>query len=161
MIYSADLKTPLGNLVIEANSDYILRIDCGARKKPAATSNELCDLAVMQLRDYFAGQRLEFSLPYSLAITDFQRRVLEKVADVPYGETKTYGEIAREVRNPRAARAVGLANRNNPLAILIPCHRIVGANGKLTGYATGIEKKEWLLAHEARTAAHHPVDKAA
>ena len=103
-----------------------------------------------QLADYFAGRRATFDLPLSPATgTDFQRLVWEQLRKIPFGETISYGELARRVGNPAASRAVGLANGRNPLSIIVPCHRVVGANGKLTGYAGGVEKKERLLAHEA------------
>ena len=103
-----------------------------------------------QFADYFGGRRTTFDLPLDAATgTDFQRRVWEELRRIRYGETISYGELARRIGNPSASRAVGLANGRNPFSIVVPCHRVVGANGKLTGYAGGLGKKEALLAHEA------------
>jgi methylated-DNA-[protein]-cysteine S-methyltransferase len=104
--------------------------------------------AADQLRAYFAGERDEFDVPLSAAGTTFQREVWDALARIPYGETISYGELARRVGKPSASRAVGLANGRNPLPIIVPCHRVIGANGTLTGYGGGIERKQWLLEHE-------------
>ena len=101
--------------------------------------------AKRQLEEYFAGIRAGFSLPLAPEGTAFQKAVWEQLEAIPYGETRTYGQIAAAVGNPNASRAVGGANHNNPIAIVIPCHRVIGANGKLTGYAGGIDLKEALL----------------
>lgn len=101
--------------------------------------------ALRQLREYFAGGRREFDLPLSTCGTEFQERCWAALREIPYGETRTYGQIAVRVGNPKACRAVGMANHNNPVAIVTPCHRVIGAGGKLTGYAGGIDKKEMLL----------------
>jgi methylated-DNA-[protein]-cysteine S-methyltransferase len=104
-----------------------------------------------QLAAYFAGTLRQFDLPVDPGIfTPFQRRVLPLVSAVPYGETRTYGQIAAALGNPRAQRAVGRANATNPLAIIIPCYRLVGADGGLRGYAGGLHLKRWLLDHEPR-----------
>ena len=99
--------------------------------------------------EYFAGGRTDFDVPLELAGTDFQRRVWSALRDIPYGETISYGELARRVGNPGAVRAVGLANGRNPVAIIVPCHRVIGADGSLTGYGGGLDRKAWLLDHEA------------
>ncbi|HDQ46195.1 MAG TPA: methylated-DNA--[protein]-cysteine S-methyltransferase [bacterium] len=104
--------------------------------------------AVRQLRGYFDGSRTDFDLPLDLRVTPFQKQVLERVRGVPHGGKKSYGEIAREIGKPEAARAVGMANRNNPLPIVVPCHRIVGADGSLTGYGGGLALKAKLLEME-------------
>jgi methylated-DNA-[protein]-cysteine S-methyltransferase len=107
---------------------------------------------VEQLKDYFAGGLTRFDVPLELAGTDFQRRVWSELQRIPYGETISYGELARRLGQPAAVRAVGLANGRNPIAIVVPCHRVIGADGSLTGYGGGLERKAWLLDHEA---AHH------
>lgn len=107
--------------------------------------------AKRQLEAYFTRQLTEFDLPLALAGTDFQRRVWDELRRIPYGQTTTYGELARRIGNPNASRAVGLANGRNPLSIIVPCHRVVGANGKMVGYAGGLGRKETLLALEQRT----------
>lgn len=101
--------------------------------------------ALRQLREYFAGERKEFSVPLSLKGTDFQKKVWNALLKIPYGETRTYGEIAASVENPKASRAVGMANHHNPIPIIIPCHRVIGKNGRLVGYSGGLDKKTALL----------------
>jgi methylated-DNA-[protein]-cysteine S-methyltransferase len=102
-----------------------------------------------QLAEYFAGDRREFDLPLHPAGTAFQQRVWTALREIPYGETATYGQTAAEIGEPGAARAVGLANGQNPVPIIVPCHRVIGANGSLTGYGGGLDAKRWLLSHEA------------
>ena len=106
--------------------------------------------AERQLREYFLGQWKRFALPLAPAGTEFQRRVWSALADIPYGTTCTYGELAAQIGNPRACRAVGMANNRNPLPIFIPCHRVVGTGGNLTGYAGGLAIKATLLELESR-----------
>lgn len=101
--------------------------------------------AVGQLQAYFAGDRIEFELDLDLVGTTFQRRVWQALQTIPYGETRSYGEIATQIGSPGASRAVGLANGHNPIGIIVPCHRVIGANGSLTGYGGGLERKRMLL----------------
>jgi len=108
--------------------------------------------AEKQLEEYFSGSRKVFDLPIDPEGTEFQKSVWEKVAGVSFGTTKSYVEIAREVKSENSSRAVGMANGKNPIPIIIPCHRIIGHNGKLTGYAGGLERKKWLLLHEQQYA---------
>jgi methylated-DNA-[protein]-cysteine S-methyltransferase len=103
-----------------------------------------------QLAEYFAGARQEFDVPLQLGGTPFQQHVWQELLRIPFGVTITYAELAKRVGKPAAARAVGHASGRNPVAIIVPCHRVIGANGKLTGYAGGMDKKEWLLAWERR-----------
>jgi methylated-DNA-[protein]-cysteine S-methyltransferase len=103
---------------------------------------------VVQLNEYFNGGRREFDLPLYFEGTTFQRRVWQELTEIPYGETWSYGQLARRIGKPSASRAVGLANGRNPISILVPCHRVIGADGSLTGYGGGLERKRWLLAHE-------------
>ena len=106
--------------------------------------------AARQLAEYFAGQRTEFDLPLEMAGTDFQRRVWAALREIPYGETVSYGELARGIGKASASRAVGLANGKNPFAVVVPCHRVVGSDGSLTGYGGGLDRKRFLLALEQR-----------
>ena len=101
-----------------------------------------------QLDAYFGGERTAFEVRLAMEGTSFQKRVWSALCDIPYGETISYGELARRVGNPNASRAVGLANGRNPIGIIVPCHRVVGSTGSLTGYGGGIERKRWLLDHE-------------
>lgn len=105
-------------------------------------------LTRQQLNAYFAGQLTSFDLPLLGHGTMFQQQVWKALQSIPYGTTITYGELAHRIGQPQSSRAVGLANGKNPIAIVVPCHRVIGANGKLTGYSGGLEKKEWLLHHE-------------
>jgi methylated-DNA-[protein]-cysteine S-methyltransferase len=107
---------------------------------------------VSQLRAYFTGTRTEFDLPLTLIGTPFQQRVWCALRSIPYGQTITYGQLADRIGQPAAARAVGLANGRNPIGIIVPCHRVVGADGGLTGYGGGLERKQYLLAFERSTA---------
>ena len=106
--------------------------------------------ASRQLREYFDGERTEFDLELALDGTEFQRRVWSALRNIPYGQTISYGQLADQIGQPSASRAVGLANGKNPIGIIVPCHRVVGADGSLTGYGGGIERKRFLLAHEQR-----------
>jgi methylated-DNA-[protein]-cysteine S-methyltransferase len=110
-------------------------------------------VAVEQLREYFAGERLEFDLPLAPRGTPFQLEVWQALRTIPYGATTSYGAIARAIGRPSGFRAVGMANGRNPISIVVPCHRVIGASGALTGYGGGLDRKEWLLALEARRAA--------
>ncbi len=101
-----------------------------------------------QLTNYFAGTLTEFDLPLQMQGTIFQQRVWAALETIPYGITMSYGELAQQIGQPNASRAVGLANGRNPVSIIVPCHRVIGASGKLTGYGGGIERKQWLLNHE-------------
>jgi O-6-methylguanine DNA methyltransferase len=107
-----------------------------------------------QLEAYFSGDLLAFDIPIRLEGTEFQRRVWSHLRQIPYGETISYGELARRVGSPGAARACGLVNGRNPVSVIVPCHRVIGADGRLTGYGGGLERKAWLLDHES---AHRPV----
>jgi O-6-methylguanine DNA methyltransferase len=104
--------------------------------------------AAEQLDAYFAGERTDFNVELGLCGTPFQQRVWQALQDIPYGETRTYGELAEILGKPGASRAVGLANGKNPVSIIVPCHRVIGANGSLTGYGGGLERKRWLLGFE-------------
>jgi methylated-DNA-[protein]-cysteine S-methyltransferase len=105
---------------------------------------------VDQLEGYFCGAAMTFDVPLNYDGTDFQRAVWAELRNIPYGQTRTYGQIAKAIGQPKAARAVGLANNQNPVAIIVPCHRVIGANKSLTGYGGGLPRKKWLLQHEAR-----------
>jgi methylated-DNA-[protein]-cysteine S-methyltransferase len=102
-----------------------------------------------QLSEYFDGERLEFDVPLAMAGTSFQRRVWDELRGIPYGHTMSYGEVARRLGRPSASRAVGLANGRNPVAVIVPCHRVIGSDGSLTGYGGGLERKRLLLDLEA------------
>lgn len=115
----------------------------GARHDPEALAD-----ATRQLAEYFAGERLSFDLPLAPTGTPFQVKVWAALREIPYGRTTSYGEIAIDLGQPTAARAVGLANGRNPLAVIVPCHRVIGRDGTLTGFGGGLDRKRWLLEHE-------------
>lgn len=155
----AYLETPIGTLLIAGDEEAVRRIefpkkDKAARPEPdwRESSRGAVGEAVRQLREYFGGERAEFDLPLAPEGTQFQRGVWRRLQEIPYGETISYGELAKRVGNPRASRAVGAANGQNPIPIVIPCHRVIGANGKLTGFGGGLPIKEALLALESKQA---------
>lgn len=104
--------------------------------------------AARQLDQYFSGRLRKFELPLQLRGTEFQRRVWNALTTIPFGETRSYSQLARDIGNPSACRAVGLANGKNPIAVIVPCHRVIGADGSLTGFGGGLPRKQWLLRHE-------------
>jgi len=137
-----------GLLKIICEKDAVTRL---VRVNAPEASSEPCllaDMAFAQISEYLLGQRTQFTFPIAPKGTPFQNRVWAALQTIPYGETRTYGQLAAVLGNPRAARAVGLANRQNPIAIAIPCHRVIGQNGSLTGYAGGLEMKAALLTLE-------------
>ena len=150
------LDTPLGPTLLTADGDALTRVSMGAPREAVRAEWEhvpsgpgVLAEACAQLTDYFAGARVAFDLPLAPAGTDFQRRVWDALCALPYGGTASYLAIARALGDPLAVRAVGAANGRNPIAIVVPCHRVVGADGSLTGYAGGLDRKRWLLRHEA------------
>ena len=146
------MESPVGLIAVSAVDAGLTRVNMGVEELDQAWGPEeaspALEAAIDQLEAYFAGELTEFDLPLAPEGTDFQYRVWAALRRIPYGTTVSYGDIAREIGNPAAVRAVGLANGSNPLGIIVPCHRVIGANGKLTGYAGGIWRKERLLALE-------------
>ena len=145
------MASPVGDVLVVANDEGLTRLHFSPFDQPPGEPTPdapLLQRAVAQLREYFAGERTEFDLPLAPPATAFQRRVWDELARIPYGTTTTYGEVARRLGDPLCVRAVGLANGRNPIGIVVPCHRVVGADGKLRGYAGGIERKQRLLALE-------------
>lgn len=135
---------PLGRLKIGYDGDVVISLD-RTKTSDSGTKTALTDLTYTQIMEYFEGKRRIFTFPYELRGTDFQKKVWRALCDIPYGETRTYKEIAIAVGNPKACRAVGMANNKNPIAIAVPCHRVIGSDGKLVGYAGGLDMKEALL----------------
>ncbi len=113
------------------------------------TKTEFTDIAYNRLLEYFDGKRNRFDVPYKLKGTDFQKKVWNALCDIPYGETRSYKDIAIAVGNPKASRAVGMANNKNPITVIVPCHRVIGSSGKLVGYAGGLQMKKFLLEMES------------
>ena len=154
-MYYCYLDTPIGELLLAGEDEALSMIgfpkgsmrrdpepDWIFNEKPLANARK-------QLQEYFAGERREFDLPLRLSGTEFQVSVLEALLDIPYGETTSYGEIARRIGRPKAVRAVGAANGRNPIPIVVPCHRVIGSTGDLTGFGGGLDTKEALLRLEA------------
>jgi len=153
------LDSPIGPLLLLADTAGLreIRFPAGGGPAPAPERSREDSAALRAplraLAAYFRGRPVSDVGPLVPEVTPFQREVLDALARVPFGKTRTYGELARCVGRPRASRAVGMALGRNPLPIVLPCHRVVGANGRLTGFGGGIERKRWLLEHEARHAA--------
>ena len=148
------VDSPIGQLLLVADDRGLREINFpkGERAPDPVwekNANALRE-AIRQLRDYFAGKREDFDLALAPQGTPFQQKVWKELCRIPYGETISYGELAQRIKNPNASRAVGLANGANPIPIIIPCHRVIGSNGKLTGYGGGLPIKEKLLALEQR-----------
>ncbi|MGH9559544.1 MAG: methylated-DNA--[protein]-cysteine S-methyltransferase [Bryobacteraceae bacterium] len=151
------LETPIGRLLIAGDETAIRRIEFPQGKNPGRPEDGWVESArgpvgeaIRQLRQYFKGERTGFDLPLAPEGTEFQRSVWRRLQEIPYGETISYGELAKRVGNAKASRAVGAANGMNPIPIVIPCHRVIGANGKLTGFGGGLPTKEALLAIEKK-----------
>jgi methylated-DNA-[protein]-cysteine S-methyltransferase len=145
-------ESPIGPLVLSARTDQLvgLHLPGSDDPPPAGTVRETPILrrAAKQLAEYFAGKRTSFELALAPEGTAFQRRVWDALLEIPFGETTSYGAIAQRIGRPAASRAVGAANGRNPIAIIVPCHRVIGANGALTGFGGGLPAKTFLLTHE-------------
>lgn len=154
-MYYRYLSTPIGELLLAGDTDGLSMIgfpDGKMRREPDPDwilDETPFEDAVRQLEEYFAGERREFTLPLKLTGTDFQVRVLEELTRIPYGQTVSYGTVAKRIGRPGAMRAVGAANGRNPIPIVIPCHRVIGSSGKLTGFGGGLDTKAALLRLEA------------
>jgi methylated-DNA-[protein]-cysteine S-methyltransferase len=153
-ILTTTVVSPLGPLTLIARDGVLTNVSMHEQRHMSPPPDEaLTDEAFFndvaeQLDAYFSGDLSIFDLEMNLLGTPFQQGVWKALCEIPYGETISYGELASRVGNPNASRAVGLANGRNPIAIIVPCHRVIGANGSLTGYGGGLERKTWLLEHE-------------
>jgi methylated-DNA-[protein]-cysteine S-methyltransferase len=149
-MHTALLPSPIGPLFAEGDEHGLTRLYTDGHRFHAEAPPDDGALAAVaeQLDAYFAGELRRFDLPLAAHGTEFERRVWDLLVEIPYGETVSYGELARELGLPHAARAVGRANARNPISIVVPCHRVVGSTGKLTGYAGGLDVKRKLLDHE-------------
>ena len=144
--------TEVGKIKIEENGVAITKIEFMGQdiQEELGNETELLKETITQLEEYFRGVRNDFDLPLEPNGTEFQRRVWKSLIEIPYGETRSYSEIAKAIGNEKACRAVGMANNKNPIPIIIPCHRVIGVNGKLVGYAGGLDVKEKLLKLEKK-----------
>lgn len=147
ILYYYQYTTILGNIIITATKDAITSIHLGTLINPpgAELRTNLIDKAFQEIKEYLEGKRKTFDIPLAPDGTAFQQEVWNALRTIPYGETRSYSEIAEMIGNPKACRAVGMANNKNPIIIMIPCHRVIGKNGSLVGYACGLETKEYLL----------------
>lgn len=151
MNYIKNIKTPIGIITIKEKNNKIIELQLNSNLVQPIKENEkiketpLLIETEKQLTEYFNKTRTKFDLPLDPQGTDFMKRVWKELIQIPYGETRTYKQIAQKIGNEKASRAVGMANNKNPIPIIIPCHRVIGANNKLVGYALGLDKKEFLL----------------
>lgn len=165
ILHERQIDTPVGPMVAIASDEALCLLEFGDRRglsgqrkslakripsEPVAGGNPLLDRVAAQLGEYFAGERRDFDLPLELAGSPFQREAWDALLRIPYGRTRSYAEQAALLEQPHAVRAVARANGENRLAIVVPCHRVVGADGRLTGYGGGLHRKRWLLDHELR-----------
>lgn len=141
-------NTKIGKLKIEYENDVLTGIAYTENEKEQGIRSELSDKTVLQLEEYFDGRRKEFDIPIKLRGTEFQKKVWKELLKIPYGATVSYKDIAIKIGNPKACRAVGMANHNNPILIIVPCHRVINENKKLGGYALGLDLKRRLLVLE-------------
>jgi methylated-DNA-[protein]-cysteine S-methyltransferase len=152
--WTATVDSPIGQLTLTSSDDYITGLymedqNHAPTEGDTWVRNDLLFVeAIAQINAYFSGALRKFNLPIKLKGSEFQMHVWDKLRTIPYGETISYGSLARQVGNPKAYRAVGLANGRNPVGIIVPCHRVIGVNGALTGYGGGLDRKRWLLDHE-------------
>lgn len=154
MNYKYHIDTPIGIICVESNEEAITGLFFEKNKtqyKQEKPETDLLKRAGEQLKEYFSGKRKTFDLPLSPSGTEFQKKVWKALCTIPYGETRSYGEIAAQIGNPKACRAVGGANNKNPIMIFIPCHRVIGADGSLVGFGGGIDAKKFMLDLEKGT----------
>ncbi len=147
-------ESPLGPITISATERGVSRLSFSSDEASvdSRVSNAHIERCVRELDEYFSGTRRAFDVPLALGGTAFEARVWQALLAVPFGETCSYLDIANSIRNPKAIRAVGRANGSNPIGIIVPCHRVIGGDGSLVGYAGELWRKRWLLDHEARVA---------
>src|SRR5688572_18642011 len=143
------ISSPVGFLEISSSEAGITRVHFSDRPAKAGEASMYADACARQLEEYFSGQRKVFDLPLDLQGTDFQKRVWTELLNIPYGKTISYLELARRLGDEKVIRAAGMANGKNPVGIIVPCHRVIGSNGELVGYAGGLHRKKWLLELES------------
>ena len=151
MTFKAYYHSPIGWIEIQTSFDAVTSVVfCDSPKNDACTGSATLTNCVRQLDEYFNGRRTTFDVVINQKGTQFQQTVWNALLDIPFGKTVSYGNIAKKINAPRAVRAVGATNGRNKVWIIVPCHRVIGVDGSLTGYAGGLERKQWLLAHEAQ-----------
>lgn len=157
------IESPTGRLMLQAHDGCLVRLSFAPTAKiqnrphvAQAADRRVLSETTRQLNEYFAGTRTRFDLPLAYEGTEFQQAVWDALRDIPYGQVESYGQLAARIGRPKSARAVGQANHNNPIAIVIPCHRVIGQNGKLTGFGGGLDCKRLLLDLESGVTSGHP-----
>lgn len=150
MIKTAFYKFKFGYLKIKYTDNAVVSLKTSEDINCENEKSKLSDVVFSQINQYLEGKRTGFDFPYQLEGTEFQKKVWDALCDIPYGQTRSYKDIAEAIGSPKAYRAVGMANNKNPIAIAVPCHRVIGSNGKLVGYAGGVDMKEHLLEMENR-----------
>jgi methylated-DNA-[protein]-cysteine S-methyltransferase len=151
-IYTTYYKSPIGYIQIKGNMNGIISLDFIDEEEDfnIAENHECMGECIKQLDEYFKGTRQIFNLNLLIEGTDFRKKVWKKLIEIPYGETRSYLDIAKAIGNKNSVRAVGGANHNNRISIIIPCHRVIGSSGNLVGYGGGLWRKQWLLEHEGK-----------
>jgi methylated-DNA-[protein]-cysteine S-methyltransferase len=149
-MYTSYISSPVGNLKLQCSDEGITAVNFWEEESATSDVHPLLSRCQQELEDYFSGQRSVFSVPLQLNGTAFQTRVWSALQDIPYGKTVSYMALSKKLGDVKAIRAVGTANGRNKIAIIIPCHRVIGSNSSLTGYAGGLWRKQWLLEHEAK-----------
>ena len=147
-MYIDFMDSPVGILEIKSSGVGICSVNFVETVDSQVLESELTERCKSQLNEYFHSKRKDFDLPLDQSGTDFQKQIWQGLITIPFGKSASYKDIANLANNPKAVRAVGAANGKNPISIIVPCHRVIGSNGKLTGYAGGLDRKKWLLSHE-------------
>jgi methylated-DNA-[protein]-cysteine S-methyltransferase len=143
-------KSPIGSIVVTASESGVTELNFSDEPvNPESKNNLILEKCLKQLDEYFSGLRTTFDVELDLRGTEFRMAVWRALLLLPYGKTSSYGRLAASIGRPKAGRAVGGANHNNPVSIIVPCHRVIGGDGSLVGYGGGLDRKKWLLAHEA------------
>lgn len=145
----AYLQTPIGLAEFHGDENGLTAISILNEEKPIGIVPEVLEDVIYQFQEYFEGTREDFDLKLNPTGTDFQKKVWDALCEIPYGKTVSYLELSKKLGDPKAIRAVAAANGKNPLWIIVPCHRVIGSNGDLVGYAGGLHRKKWLLEHES------------
>lgn len=148
LLYSSSMHSRLGYLIVLASEQYVREIRFSDEKPDQGEPNEITDRCVKQLEEYFSGERREFDIPVNAKGSEFQVRVWEELMKIPFGQQLTYLQLAEKLGDRNLSRAVAAANSKNRISIMVPCHRVLGRGGKLTGYAAGLWRKDWLIKHE-------------
>jgi methylated-DNA-[protein]-cysteine S-methyltransferase len=151
LVYKTIIESSVGILTLIANDNALCGLSFGDVDYEDAvnkTNHPILTITKTQLKEYFSGKRSKFNIPLFLEGTEFQKKTWKALQLIPYGETRSYSDIAAKIKSPKAVRAIGSANNKNPIAIIIPCHRVIGKNGSLVGFAGGLDIKKTLLRHE-------------